>query len=253
MSKWIAFLLALPLAFVVGAPFLYMVVTGLAAGRDALTALPWQRFALTSVVFSLTVVAGQVVTSAAAAYAFARLRFAGRDRLFLAYLAMLTAPAILFALPRYLFLQAVGWLDSYRGLISTELVSVTGIFLLRQFFRTLPPELEDAARLEGASEWTIFRRVVLPQSGPALAALVVLALAQQWRSFLWPLVATDSSHMQVVEVGIANLRGSYLISSPQQMALAAAALAPVLIVLILARGHISRAIDWATTGRSAPT
>src|SRR6266516_2913169 len=199
---WIGHAVALPLAVVMIAPFLYMVATALAA-------LPFGRFLFTSVIFSLAVVAGQVVTSATAAYAFARLRFPGRDRVFLIYLCALMAPAIVLVIPRFLLIDALGWVDSYQGLISTELVSVTGIFLLRQFFRTIPRDLEDAARLEGAGEWTIFWRVIVPPSRPALATLAVLAFADQWRSFVWPLVATRSSEMQPLEAGIANPRRTY--------------------------------------------
>src|SRR6266550_4726880 len=126
------------------------------------------------------------------AYAFARLRFPGRDRVFFAYLSALMAPAMVLAIPRYLLIDALGWVDSYQGLISTELVSVTGIFLLRQLFRAIPRDLEDAARLEGAGEWTIFWRVIVPPSRPALATLAVLAFADQWRSFVWPLLASRS-------------------------------------------------------------
>src|SRR5207249_10795533 len=106
-------------------------------------------------------------------YALARLRFAGRERVLLVYLSALMAPGILLSIPRSLLIDALGWVDRYRGLVSTELVSVTGIFLLRQFFRTIPRDLEDAARLEGAREWTIFWRVILPVSRPALVTLGV--------------------------------------------------------------------------------
>ncbi len=186
LGRRVSYMLALPLALVMIAPFLYMVAAALMSQPDALrrpalenvaaalVALPVGRFLLNSVIFSLAVVAGQVLTSATAAYAFARLRFPGRDRLFLAYLCALMAPGVLLAIPRFLLIDALGWVDSYQGLISTELVSVTGIFLLRQFFRTIPRDLEDAARLEGAGEWTIFWRVIVPPSRPALATLAVL-------------------------------------------------------------------------------
>src|SRR2546426_12135588 len=116
----------------------------------ALTALPFDRFFLNSAILATCVVVGQLFTSATAAYAFARLRFPGRDRLFLCFLSVLLVPALVLLVPRFLIVNALGWVDSYAGLISTELVSVWGIFLLRQFFRTIPRELEDAARLDGA-------------------------------------------------------------------------------------------------------
>ena len=254
---WVAYALALPLAVVMIAPFLYMVATALMGEPDslrhpvpenfaaALVALPFGRFLLSSVIFSIAVVAGQVLTSATAAYAFARLRFPGRDRLFFAYLTALMAPAMVLAIPRYLLIDALGWVDSYQGLISTELVSVTGIFLLRQVFRTIPRDLEDAARLEGAGEWTIFWRVIVPPSRPALATLAVLAFADQWRSFVWPLVAARSSGMQPLEVGIANLRGTYDLSWSYQMATAVAAVIPLMVLYFVAQKYFIRGIEQA--------
>jgi len=228
------------LAAVMVAPFLYMVWVALAAGPHALAALPLGRLVLTSAIVAVSVVIGQVATSAMAAYAFARLRFAGRDRLFLAYLSTLTVPTILLVLPRFLLIDAMGWADGYGGLISTELVSVTGIFLLRQFFRTLPRDVEDAARLEGAGEWTIFRRVIVPQARPALATLALLGFVEQWRSFLWPLVVAQAGGPQTVEVGMANLRGMYALSGPDQIAIAAVATVPVAVLCVVARKYFIR-------------
>src|SRR6266705_3456650 len=235
---WIGYAVALPLAVVMIVPFLYMVATALTSEPDSLRHLVPEHFAA-----ALAAVAGQVVTSATAAYAFARLRFPGRDRVFLIYLCALMAPAIVLVIPRFLLIDALGWVDSYQGLISTELVSVTGIFLLRQFFRTIPRDLEDAARLEGAGEWTIFWRVIVPPSRPALATLAVLAFADQWRSFVWPLVATRSSEMQPLEVGIANLRGMYDLSWSDQMATAVAAVIPLMVLYFVAQRYFIRGIE----------
>ena len=231
------------LALIVVAPFLYMVATAITAGPEALTALPFGRFLLTSAIVAVAVVIGQVITSATAAYAFARLRFAGRDRLFLCYLWALTVPAILLVLPRFLLIDSIGWGEGYGGLVSTELVSVTGIFLLRQFFRTLPRDVEDAARLEGAGEWTIFWRVVLPLSKPALATLAVFAFVDQWKSFLWPLIATRTAEMRVVEVGIASFHGLYYTNWPYQMAVAVTALVPLLVLYFMAQKYFIRGIQ----------
>jgi len=244
---WLAYAVALPLAVVALAPFLYMVATALtgepgASFVGAVTGMPFGRFFFTSIVLSIAVAAGQVFTSATAAYALARLRFAGREQVLLAYLSALMAPAILLVLPRFLLIDALGWVDRYRGLISTELVSVTGIFLLRQFFRAIPRDLEDAARLEGAGEWVIFRRVILPPSRPALVTLAVLAFADQWRSFVWPLVALRTDVLRPVEVGIANLRGLYTLSWPEQMAAATLAVLPVWLVYFVAQKYFSRGI-----------
>src|SRR6266480_1583665 len=188
-------------------------------------------------------VVGQVLTSAAAAYAFARLRFPGRDRVFLAFLSVLLVPALVLLIPRFLIIHALGWVDTYQGLIVTEIVSVWGIFLLRQFFLTLPRDLEDAARLDGAGEWTIFWRVVLPLSKPALATVAVFAFVDQWRNLLWPLVATRSVEMNVVEVGLARLHGLPGTTWPQQMAAAVTVLVPLLIVFVLAQKYFMKGVQ----------
>jgi len=255
--------LVIVLGVIVVLPFLYMVTTSLMDEFEvlrappavlpahprfgnyaaALTALPFWRFFLNSGIVSLCVVAGQLATSATAAYAFARLRFPGRDRVFLLFLSVLMVPAVVLLIPRFLIVNALGWVDSYAGLISTELVTVWGIFLLRQFFLTLPRELEDAARLDGAGEWQVFWKVVLPLSKPALATVAVFGFVDQWKSFLWPLVVTRSVRMQVVEVGIASFHGVYGSNWPFQMAAAVMAVLPLAILLILAQRYFVRGIQ----------
>jgi len=209
----------------------------------ALTALPFGRFFLNSAILATSVVIGQLLTSATAAYAFARLRFPGRDRVFLGFLSVLMVPAVVLLIPRFLIVNALGWVDSYAGLISTELVSVWGIFLLRQFFLTIPRELEDAARLDGAGEWTIFWRVALPLSKPALATLAVFAFVDQWKNFLWPLIVTRSTPMQVVEVGIASFHGLYYTNWPYQMAAALTAIIPLVVLFFVAQRYFIQGIQ----------
>jgi multiple sugar transport system permease protein len=209
----------------------------------ALSALPFWRFFVNSGLVSLVAVAGQVLTSAMAAYAFARLRFPGRDRIFLLFLSVLMVPAVVLIIPRFLIVNALGWVDSYAGLFSTELVSVWGVFLLRQFFMTLPRELEDAARLDGAGDWLIFWRVVLPLSKPALATLAVFAFVDQWKNFLWPLVVTRSVRMQTIELGIASFHGIYYSNWPYQMAAAVAAVIPLVVVFFVAQRYFIRGIQ----------
>jgi multiple sugar transport system permease protein len=262
-AGWVGLALVALVGVTMVLPFLYMLTTSLmdefevlryppavlpahprfANYSGALTALPFWRFFLNSAIVSVVVVAGQVLTSASAAYAFARLRFPGRDRLFFAFLAVLMVPAVVLLIPRFLVVNALGWVDSYAGLITTELVTVWGIFLLRQFFQTLPRDLEDAARLDGAGEWRIFWKVVLPLSRPALATLAVFGLVDQWKSFLWPLIVTRSVRMQVVEVGIASFHGLYYTNWPYQMAAAVAAVVPLVALFFLAQRYFVRGIQ----------
>lgn len=250
------------LGVVMLAPFLYMVAVSLMgeiellrwpppllprspqAGnyQAAAAALPFARMFVNSAIYAGCVMVGQVLTSGAAGYALARLRFPGRDRLFAVFLALLTAPAILLLMPRALLMEGLGWTDSYRGLISTELVSVWGIFLMRQYFLALPREVADAARLDGADEWTLFWRIMLPLAKPAVAAVAVIAFLDQWRSFLWPLLVTRSPGMQVAELALADVHRAYAANWPYQMAAAVVVTLPLVLVCLGAHRYLSVAL-----------
>src|SRR5207247_1514675 len=164
-------------------------------------------------------------------------------RRFLSFCSVLLVLSLVLLIPRFLIIHALGWVDTYQGLIVTEIVSLWGIFLRSQFFLTLPRDLEDAARLDGAGEWTIFWRVVLPLSKPALATLAVFAFVDQWKSFLWPLIATRSTEMQVVEVAIANFHGLYYTNWPYQMAVAVTAVVPPVALYFVAQRYFIRGIQ----------
>lgn len=210
--------------------------------RGALTAQPFGRYFLNAVVFATLVMAGQVMTSATAGYAFARLEFRGRDRLFLLCLSTLMVPAVVVLIPRFLLVDAFGWVDTYAGLASTELVSVWGIFLMRQSFRQVPPELEDAARIDGAGPWRIFWSVSLPLVRPALATLALFAFLDAWKNLLWPLIVTRSIGMRTVEVGIASFHSTYLTNWPYQMAAAVAAVGPVLLLFLFTQRFLTEGL-----------
>jgi len=255
-------LLGTGLAFV--APFLYMVSVSFMGEAEllrwpppllpsaptignytaALEALPYTRVLLNTAILAACVMIGQVLTSAAAGYALTRMRFPGRDRVFTTLLALLAIPAILLLIPRYLMIQTLGWVDTYPGLISTELVSVWGILLMRQTFLMLPRDVEDAARLDGAGEWTLFWRVTLPLAKPAVAALAVLAFMDQWRNVLWPLVVTSSANMEVAEVALAHFHTAYAGNWPYQMAAAVLVTLPVLLVCLRAQRHVMHGVRF---------
>lgn len=209
----------------------------------ALTALPFGRFFLNSGILALCMVTGQTFTGAVAGYALARFRFAGRGMVFGAYLAALMVPGIVLLIPRFMLIDAMGGVDTIAGLVSTELVSVWGVFLMRQFFLSLPRDTEDAARIDGAGEWTIFWRIALPLARPALATLALFAFIDAWKSFLWPLVITQSLEMRTIEVGIASFHGLYYANWPWQMAAAVTALVPVLVAFLMAQRFFTRGIQ----------
>lgn len=212
---------------------------------NALSAAPFARFFLNSAIMSVFIVAGHLFTAATAGYAFARLRFPGRDRVFILFLANLMVPVIVLLIPRFLLVNAFGWVDTYMGLIITELVSVWGIFLMRQYFLSIPRDLEDAARIDGANEWQVFWRVALPLSKPALATVALFSFVETWKSFLWPLIVTRSMAMRPVEVGIAAFHGLYFANWPFQMAAAVTAVIPILVLFLFTQRYFVRGIQLA--------
>jgi multiple sugar transport system permease protein len=212
--------------------------------RAALAALPYGRVLMNTAIVAGCVMLVQVLTSAAAGYALARLDFPGRRGGFSLLLVVLALPTILLVVPRFLMIQALGWLDSYPGLITTELVSVWGILLMRQTFLLLPRDVEDAARLDGAGEWTLFWHVTLPLARPAVAALAVIAFMDQWRNFLWPLVVTQSSRVEVAEVALLHFRNAYAGNWPYQLAAAVLVTLPLLIVCVLAQRYVTAGVRF---------
>ena len=161
-----------------------------------------------------------------AGYAFARLRFFGRDVLFVALLATLMVPFQVTMIPTFLIVKDLGLVDSLGGLIVPNLVTPFGIFLLRQFFRTLPIELEEAARIDGCSRLGVLLRVVLPLSLPALATLGIVTFLWTWNDFLWPLIVISSPDQMTVQLGLASFQGAHqtnwtLLMAGNVMALAA--------------------------------
>ncbi|MEV7808838.1 carbohydrate ABC transporter permease [Microbispora sp. NPDC088329] len=204
-------------------------------------------FLLHSLVYAGVVTAGQVVFSTMAAYAFGRMSFPGRDALFWGYLATMMVPQIVTLVPLFLIMREFGLIDTYLGLIlPTAFGTPYGIFLVRQYFRTIPKDLESAARIDGAGTLTVLVRVLLPLSRPILATLATITFITTWNTLLWPLIVTNGDATRVVTLGISALKGQY--SSQYHLILAAAALAllPLVVIFLLFQRHIVRSI--ALTG-----
>jgi len=209
---------------------------------EAMRLQPFGRFFLNTALVAVVSVIGQLAFCSMAAYAFARLRFRGRDKMFGVYLATMMIPAIVTIIPAFLIINTFGWMNTYWALCTPTLSSVWGIFLLRQYFQTIPKDLEDAARIDGASEFTIFWKIVLPLSKPALATLAVFAFMGSWKDFLWPLIVTNRTDMRTLEVGIANFSNIYQTDWPHQMAAAVVVLFPIVLVFFLAQKYFVRGI-----------
>jgi multiple sugar transport system permease protein len=194
----------------------------------------------------MSAVAGNLVFCSLAGYAFARMRFFGRDVLFVALLATLMVPFQVTMIPTFLIVQKMGLVNSLPALIVPNLVTPFGIFLLRQFFRTLPIELEEAARMDGCSRLGVLVRVVLPLSMPALATLAIVTFLWTWNDFLWPLIVITSTSENTVQLGLAQFQGAHQTNWTLLMAGNVMALAPMLLVFIIGQRWFVQSL--ASTG-----
>ena len=209
--------------------------------------LPVGRFFVNSLIVAGAITLGQLLTSSLSAYAFARLRFPGRSLLFALYLATLIIPFQVTLIPNFILIHYFDWHNSYQGLIAPFVSSVFGTFLLRQFFLSIPIDLEEAALLDGAGHWVIYSRIIMPLARPALAALLIFSFLGSWNGFLWPLVVVDSEAMKTLPLGIIEFQGQYTVQWNLLMAGAALSVLPVLLVYLAAQRYIVEGI--ALTGQ----
>jgi multiple sugar transport system permease protein len=197
------------------------------------TTVPFARMYLNTVLYALLRTVGQLVLCSAAGYAFARLRFPGRRLLFALCLSALMVPAELFVIPQYQIMQSLGWLNTIQALFLPTVFSAFGTFLMRQFFATIPVEIEEAARLDGANPFQIYRRIFLPLAKPGLTALALLTIMAAWSDLLWPLVVNTDPTKMTLSVGLASLQGDNLTNYPLLMAGAVLASAPLIVVFVI--------------------
>lgn len=219
--------------------------------RDVFTLLPFPRYFLNSVVVTGSVVLFNVIFGTAAAYAFAKLRFRGRNLIFGLLLLTLMVPFQVNLIPLYKIMvelhRAVPFLgaDTYFGLVAPSAISVFGIFLMRQFLRSIPDELLESARVDGASEWRILRSIVFPLATPGMATLAIFSFVGAWNDFLWPLIVTSSDSMRTLPVGLALLARRNTVNWGDTMAgTVLVALPLILVFLVLQR----RFIEGLTAG-----
>jgi len=205
-------------------------------------AVPFARFYINSIFVSICVTLGQVVTSAMAAYAFARLNFPGRDKLFFAYLATMMVPGAVTMIPVFILLRMLGWIDTYKAVIFPGIFTAYGTFLLRQFFLTLPKELEDAAKIDGCSYFGIFWKIILPLSKPALATLTTFTFMGSWLNFMWPLIVLNTHNKFTLPVGLAYFQSLHFTDWTQLMAGSLMMILPILIVFIFTQRYFVEGI-----------
>ncbi|UCD55680.1 MAG: carbohydrate ABC transporter permease [Candidatus Omnitrophota bacterium] len=202
---------------------------------DVWKVVPFARFYINSIFVTSCVTFGQVATSSLAAYSFARLRFPGRDKLFFAYLATMMIPGSVTMIPVFALMRIFGWIDTYKALIIPAVFTAYGTFLLRQFFITIPRDLEDAAKIDGCSLWGIFWNVILPLSKTALATLTIFVALGNWVSFMWPLLVTNSIAKRTLPIGLAYFQELYQHAQPNWgllMAGSVVATIPLIVIFI---------------------
>ena len=255
-------------AFFMLAPLLWIVSTSLKAQSEVfryppqwiphpvmwqnylktVTVMPFGRYYLNSTIQATAVTILQLLTSSLAAFAFARLRFRGRDLLFLLYLGTMMIPFQVTMIPNFIVMRLLGWIDTFRALILPPAFSAFSTFMLRQYFMSVPFELDDAARVDGASSFRIWWQILVPLSGPAMATLAIFTFMGQWNNFLWPLVVTNSDAMRTLPVGIAAFQGQYSIQWNLLMAGSVIALVPILVIYFIGQKWFVQGITLTGMG-----
>lgn len=258
LRKFVLYVLLILGALVMIIPFAWMVSTSLKSGEFVLRMPPqiipnpltldsyrriFELYPIGRMLFNSLVVAGlttlgQLVTCSMAAYAFARLKFRGHNLVFMLYLATLMVPFQVTITPLFILMRIFGWINTYQGLILPGVFSAFGTFLLRQAFMTIPLEYEEAAHMDGASPLTIFMKIILPLSKPALATLSVFSFMGSWNAFLWPLFIVREQTLMTLPVGLATLQGRWLTEWNLVMAGAVITVLPMLLLYLVAQKYL---------------
>lgn len=210
---------------------------------DVVVKYNFLTFVWHSLLYAAILTLGQLIFSTLAAYAFARMEFPGREQIFWLYLATLMVPQIVTLIPLFIILRTFDLVDTWVGLVVPFVLGTPfGIFLMRQFFLTIPQDLEKAARIDGAGTLQILWEVILPLSRPIMSTLAVITFVQAWNNFLWPLIITDSDELRVLTVGIAAFQSNYGTQWNLMMAATFIALGPLLVLFFLFQQQIVRSI-----------
>lgn len=234
-------------------PFIWMVLTAFKTMSEA-TAVPvqvlpsslrWENFArlfssfnfghmyMNSAIATVLRVSAQLTFCAMAGYAFARLRFPGRDAIFAIVLSVMMIPPVLYIIPKFLLMTQLGWVNTLQGYVVPGFTSAFGTFLLRQFFKTLPNELSEAAKLDGCGPFRTFFWIMLPLAKPGLVAFAIFSTLWSWNELLWPLIILNSPDKMTLSVGLATMEGEYVSDYPVMMAGAILAVVPMIAMFFV--------------------
>jgi multiple sugar transport system permease protein len=262
LKKIILYLLLIIAALTMIIPFIWMLSTSLKESQYVLSMppkiipekitfsnyqrlgeiLPFSRMFANSFFIAIVVTLGQIISGSMAAYVFARFNFKYKQSIFLIYLATLMVPSQVTIVPLFILMRNLGWINTYQAIISPMLFTAFGTFLMRQSFLSFPKELEDAAFIDGANHWTVFWKIIMPVSKPALATLGVFSFMQAWNAYLWPLFVTNDEKIMTLPVGLALLHGRYLTEWNLVMAGAVTTVIPMLIIYLLAQEYFVKGV-----------
>ena len=263
-SPW--HLVLIPIAVVMLIPIVWMLVTSLETLNETrhyppvllphtlvpgnytqvLQQAPFARWFVNTMIVTVATVAGNLLFCSLAGYAFARIKFFGREVVFVLLLVTLMIPFQVVMIPTFIIVKDLGLINTLNALIVPNLANAFGVFLLRQFFRTLPVELEEAARIDGASRLSVLFKIVLPLSGPVLATLAVITFLWTWNDFLWPLITIYTPNNMTLQLGLTEFQGTHQDATNLLMAANVMSLLPVLLLFFLAQKYFIRGI--ATSG-----
>jgi len=251
-------------SFIMVAPFIWVFLTSFKPSADIVTetprllpavwtlqnylelpkVAPFVRFFLNSIIVSGVSTVLVALGSAACGYVFAKYRFRGRDFLFFLVISTILIPLQTYIVPLYLLTWKLGWINSYPGLIFPLIIMSSGIFFLRQNIMSIPDELIDAARVDGASEWRVFLSVILPLSVSPIAAISIVNWVYTWSLFIWPLIVANSTEMFTMELGLMYFQREYAVDYGGIMAACVITLLPVLVVFLIFRTRIIEGVAF---------
>lgn len=213
---------------------------------DAWSKLPWTQFYINSTAIALIAVVVTVFINLLAGYTFAKYRFPGRDIIFLAMISTFLIPIQVIMVPEFLITSKLGLVNSWWGVLIPRSAEAFGLFMVRQFMVNIPDELIEAARLDGASEFQIFRKVILPLSGPVIAVLTIFTFMWRWNNFAWPLVVLQDKSSYTVPLGLNLMKGQYYTDWTGVMSMSLVSIIPILVVFVLFQRYFIQGI--ANTG-----
>jgi multiple sugar transport system permease protein len=266
ISKTLMFFMLLVISFLVLVPFLWMLSSSLKLDNEVFSVpiqwipksprwanyldiwkqVPFLTFYKNTAKLTLIITLLQLFTSSLASYGFAKMKFPGRNTLFIAYIATIAVPWQVYMVPQFILMKKVGLVDTHMSLILLQAFTAFGVFLLRQFYMSIPEELSEAARIDGLSEYGIYARIILPLSKPSLATLTIFTFVNTWNDFMGPLIYLNSTKLKTIQLGLRMFISQYAADYGLIMAASVVAVVPVVILFIFTQRFFIEGI--ATTG-----